>query len=179
MTTSFSSPFLPLFWGGGGEKHFCDLSQSEQSRTIWWGDQGLLLSGTCKACTAEPLLCHAFNDTGTGTLQSNPSYRKINSQVSLCGCSQPWRRECFKGKSQSSLTLSTTVARRYFGSHQRQFVLLFGRTDSSRCFEPKCLNSSLLPLWLQENQDFAAVSKAGRFGWYSSKESLLFFLCSQ
>lgn len=82
--------------------------------------------------------------TGTVTLQSDPSHQQINNQVSLCGCSQLCRRECFKWNRQIGLTLNTMVACRYFGSHQRHFELLFGRTDFSRCFEPKCLNSSLL-----------------------------------
>lgn len=92
----------------------------------------------------EPVLGHAFYNTGTVTLQSHPSHQQINNQVSLCGCSQSWRRECLQWNSQISLTLNTVVARRYFESHQRHFDLLFGRTDLSRCFEPKCLNLSLL-----------------------------------
>lgn len=82
--------------------------------------------------------------TGTGTLHSDPSHQQTNSQVSLCRCPQLWRRECFRWNRQISLTLNTMVACRYFGSHQRHFDLLFSRTDLSRCFEPKQLNSPLL-----------------------------------
>lgn len=131
---------FPRFLEGGGGREAFLWSKSIRAEGEKYDEviRNSYYQESVRHALGEPV-----SHTGTGTLHSDPSHQQTNSQVSLCGRPR-LRRECSRWNRQISLTLNTVVACRYFGSHQRHFDLLFGRTDLSRCFEPKQLNSPLL-----------------------------------